>query len=309
MYLSLANCPVAFIPFLEIWSSCVVTIQNLAPVYKPDLPRIICGLPPVVKPVLSDLYNLATKLRYIAAEISQRRSFQDRFASDLLDVGADGSMGSEALTTYTRSSVPSRTPTIATRTSPAIEIIRETLYAALANVLASTPSLKSLLQSNPPHAYLGAVALAILSVSTSPSFLAASSNNNNVVFLGVRDIPLTLSDCPEYLRPLMSDFTAIGCDAVNMQEDDDDVETFRLAQGGRTGERAVPRLDRARLLLARGTGYDVDGGGDGRLSADGRVVAFANRVNALALVITQLKHFKERQDGVFRVLAGVGSSL
>jgi hypothetical protein len=34
-----------------------------------------------------------------------------------------------------------RTPTMATPTSPAIELIRETLYAALADVLESTPSL------------------------------------------------------------------------------------------------------------------------------------------------------------------------
>jgi hypothetical protein len=194
-----------------------------------------------------------------------------------------------------------RTPTIATPTSPAIELIRETLYAALADVLASTPSLLPLLKTDPPRAYFGAVALAILSVSASPS-----SSPDNVV-MGVRGVPLTLADCPAPLRPLMSEFSAIGREAAHIEEEDT-MEVIRLVQEGREGEVAVPRLERARLLLERGAGYDVDGGNGGRRSAEGRAVAFANRVNALALAMTRLPQFKERQDEVFKVLAGVGFS-
>ena len=88
------------------------------------------------------------------------------------------------------------------------------------------------------------------------------------------------------------------------------MEAIRLVQEGREGEVAVPRLERARLLLERGAGYDVDGGGNGgRRSAEGRAVAFANRVKALALAMTRLLEFEERQDEVFGVLlAGVGFS-
>jgi hypothetical protein len=203
------------------------------------------------------------------------------------------------------------TPTIATPTSPAIELIRETLYAALADVLASTPSLLPLLKTDRPRAYFGAVALAILSVSISPSFTASSSsgtdNNNNNVMIGVRGVPLTLADCPAPLRPLMSEFSAIGREAAHIEEEDT-MEAIRLVQEGRDGEVAVPRLERARLLLERGAGYDVDSGGGGRRSAEGRAVSFANRVNALALAMTRLPQFKERQDEVFKVLAGVGLS-
>lgn len=48
--------------------------------------------------------------------------------------------------------------------------------------------------------------------------------------------------------------------------------------------------------------------GSGRRSAEGRAVGFANRINALALGMTKLRAFKERQNDVFKVLAGVGAS-
>jgi hypothetical protein len=105
----------------------------------------------------------------------------------------------------------------------------------------------------------------------------------------------------------MSEFSAVGREAAHIEEEDTMV-AIRLVQEGREGEVAVPRLERARLLLERGAGYDVDGGSNGRRSAEGRAIAFANRVNALALAMTRLPQFKERQDEVFRVLAGVGSS-
>ena len=79
------------------------------------------------------------------------------------------------------------------------------------------------------------------------------------------------------------------------------MEAARLVQEGRKGEEDVPRLKRARLLLEQGPGYDVG-------SADDRVVAFVDQVNALALDITQLPQLKKRQDKVFRVISGVGLS-
>ncbi|KAI0268445.1 hypothetical protein BGY98DRAFT_1190664 [Russula aff. rugulosa BPL654] len=338
--LSLTNCPVVFIPFLRLWSSCVPTIKKLAPEHRHDLARIICDLPPLVQPIYPVLNRLAADLRSISIEISQRRSFQDRYTSDLqaaIDVGvplyreretapitiSHSPRSPSSLPPHSGKSLrfpspssnslappqpsPPRTPprqrteTIATMTSPAIELIRETLYAALADVLESTSSLIPLLRTDPPRAYFGAVALAILSVS------ASSSPSGDSVVVGVRGVPLKLSDCPAPLRPLMSEFSAIGREAAHIEEEDNMV-AIQLVQEGREGEMAVPRLERARLLLERGVGYDVDGGNNGRRSAEGRAVAFANRVNALALALTQLPQFKERQDEVFRVLAGVRSS-
>ncbi|KAI9511922.1 hypothetical protein F5148DRAFT_1280304 [Russula earlei] len=346
-HLSLDNCPTVFIPFLRLWSDCVPAIQGLAPEHKHDLARVICGLPPLSQPVLPTLNRLAADLRSISIEISQRRSFQDRYASDLqaaIDVGARADPGTVRVKAsfvpppaYTppdsdtapafsgkaslgppsrsrsrprsphvlppsanappRSPATPPTPTIATTTSPAIELIRETLYAALADVFASTPSLLTLLKSDPPRAYFGAVALAVLAVSSS-----AITPDGAVV--GVRGIPLTLSKCPAPLRPLMRELGAIGREAALIEEEDT-MEAIRLAQEG--SEVPVPRLERAQLLLERGAGHDVRGDG-GRRSEEGRAVAFANRVNALALSMTRLPEFRERQDDVFKVLSGIGLS-
>jgi hypothetical protein len=51
---------------------------------------------------------------------------------------------------------------------------------------------------------------------------------------------------------------------------------IRLVQEGHEGEVAVPRLERVRLLLEWGAGYDIDSGCNRRRSAEGRAVVFAN---------------------------------
>jgi hypothetical protein len=280
---------------------------------------VICGLAPLQRPP-PVIARLAADLRSIAIEISQRRSFQDRYASDLqaaLDVGEpDSSRTTKAsfvpppLYTPTPSEKPPPAPppprssTIAGPTSPAIELIRETLYAALADVLASTPHLHAQLTRDPPRAYYGSVALAILAIgarSVSADDSDAEEACGSSADGGLR------SECPAQLRPLMREFVAIGMEAERIEEEDTEA-AIALAQQGRAVP--VPRLERARMLLERGAGYDVREGGretsGGRRSTEGRAVAFANRVNALALGMTRLPQFKERQAEVFRVLAAVG---
>jgi hypothetical protein len=316
--LSLSNCPSTFTPFMRLWSECVPAIQALVPEHQHDLARVICGLAPLQRPP-PVIARLAADLRSIAIEISQRRSFQDRYASDLqaaLDVGEPNSSRTTKasfvpppLYTPTPSEKPPPAPppprssTIAGPTSPAIELIRETLYAALADVLASTPHLHAQLTRDPPRAYYGSVALAILAIGARS---VSVSDSTDGVWL-VRGRRLTLDECPAQLRPLMREFVAIGMEAERIEEDDTEV-AIALAQQDRAVP--VPRLERARMLLERGAGYDVREGGretsGGRRSTEGRAVAFANRVNALALGMTRLPQFKERQAEVFRVLAAVG---
>ncbi|KAI9441161.1 hypothetical protein BJY52DRAFT_1319932 [Lactarius psammicola] len=203
-----------------------------------------------------------------------------------------------------------RSPTIAGPTSPTIELIRETLYAALGDVLASTPRLHAQLTRDPPRAYYGAAALAILDVAARSVAVDGSTSDadgdGGAVWL-VRGTRLTVLECPAPLRPLMREFVTIGVEAARLEEEDT-VAAIAFAQEGRTVP--VPRLERARLLLECGAGYDVREGEDrdagGRRSAEGRAVAFANRVNALALGMMRLPQFKEKQAEVFRVLAAVG---
>ncbi|KAI0035375.1 hypothetical protein K488DRAFT_43367 [Vararia minispora EC-137] len=335
--LSESNCPRPFISFLQLWALAVPDIQSLEPEAQHDLARIICGLGPLSRSPNPWLYRVAADLRSVAIEISLRRSFQNRYAGDLqaaIDTGAATGISAKASfvpppeytltpteTPHSTKSPPTEplhprprinttqngnnhlrvpeTPASASKllspTSPAIELIRETLYAALADVLSITPSLRAVLRTDPPRAYFGAVALAILSV-------ACSAVTPDGAVRGVMGQPLTLEACPAALRPLMMELAAIGRAAGEIEEQDTE-EAMRRAAAGE--DVPAPRLERVRAMLERGAGHDVAERGGGCQSVEGRAVAFANRVNALALNMTRLPAFRERQEEVFKVLSGV----
>ncbi|KAI5835356.1 hypothetical protein K523DRAFT_260803 [Schizophyllum commune Tattone D] len=81
--LSFENCPPQFTSFLRVWAGTVPAIQSLAPEAQHDLARIICGLQPINHTASDTVRGLAEDMRAVAIEISQRRSFQDRYAEDL----------------------------------------------------------------------------------------------------------------------------------------------------------------------------------------------------------------------------------
>ncbi|KAF8647482.1 hypothetical protein AX16_006687 [Volvariella volvacea WC 439] len=88
--LSYDNCPPAFVSFLRVWAGCVPRIQSLPPEQQHDLARIICGLFPISESCPLEINSIAAEIRAVAIEISQRRSFQDRYAAALqaaLDAG------------------------------------------------------------------------------------------------------------------------------------------------------------------------------------------------------------------------------
>jgi hypothetical protein len=352
MELSYENCPPPFVSFLRVWANTVPTIQSLVPEAQHDLARVICGL----QPLLQDSENvvvingIAADLRAVAIEISQRRSFQDRYASDLqaaLDAGGGDSRSrktsfvpppvydsspslrpipvpqrspgllsssiphsatssspprhspSSSIPHSATSSSPSHSPSssLFPQDSPAIEFIRETLYASLADVLEHQPSLRQLLKRDPPRAYFASVAFAILDVSI-------NSMNPDGSVTGILGKRLTVSECPPELRPFMVELSMIGKQARVMDEEDNE-HAMKLAEQGRSDDIPLSRLDRVKVMWERGVGYDDDDGG--RRSVEGRAVAFANKVNALGLALTKLKPFRERQECVFKVLGGIGS--
>ncbi|KAI0337274.1 hypothetical protein BDW22DRAFT_1364360 [Trametopsis cervina] len=378
--LSNINCPPAFRPFLTVWSHTVPHIQALIPQDQHDLARVICGLPAICDPPNPHLAAIAADLRAVAIEISMRRSFQDRYASDLqaaLDAGRRPSRRlkanfvpppvyeptSPSSATSTLPSTPSTltvplspltptsgssrspspssprapSPSILGPDAPAIEFIRETLYAALADVLEQQPAIRRMLKRDPIRAYFASVALAILEVSIN----SISIDGSEPAIRGVLDKSLTLDDCPPELRPFMKELSDIGVAARAVGEDDSLLSVKALSEGK---PMPVPRMDRVREILRGGVGWAYDqhherdrppsangahrsprhtptssrsGGNyldshttDPRrrtTSTENRAVAFANRINALALGMTKLKAFKERQDMVFKVLSGVGS--
>ncbi|KAN0132423.1 hypothetical protein V8E53_009849 [Lactarius tabidus] len=104
---------------------------------------------------------------------------------------------------------PSLSSTIAGPTSPAIELIRETIYAAHADVLTSTPHLHAQLTHDPPRAYYGPVALSILAISARS--VSADDSDAEAVW-PVRRRRLTVAECLVLLLLLMPEFVAIGKD-------------------------------------------------------------------------------------------------
>ncbi|KAI0635500.1 hypothetical protein C8Q77DRAFT_1052302 [Trametes polyzona] len=223
-------------------------------------------------------------------------------------------------------------PTILAEETPGLEFIRETLYAALADVLERRPQLRRLLRDDAPRAYFAAVAFAILDVASSsatrpdPTLETLSAvlpdahpPADEPVLRGVLGQTLALSACPPALRPFMAELCAIGTAAHRMEEEDSEAAVRALQRGE---EPPVPRLERVREIIEGGVGHAFSetvhqGAADSgsgraadprrrRTSTEGRAVAFANRVNGLALAMTKLRAFRERQDMVFKVLAGVG---
>lgn len=106
----------------------------------------------------------------------------------------------------------------------------------------------------------------------------------------------------------MMELAAIGRQAKEIEEQDNEL-AMKYAQQGR--EIPPSRMDRVIRMLEDGVGCMTSHGGEegegGRRSVEGRAVAFTNRINALSLGMTKLKAFRERQDDVFKVLAGIGS--
>ena len=361
--LSFDNCPPAFVSFLKVWAKNVPLIQNLAPEYQHDLARVICGLPPLCQPLDPSINGIAADMRGVAIEISQRRSFQDRYADALqtaLDAGVSsrpkrasfvpppsydgpGSSGPAPPSSPKRVKedgkgappIPSRpaplhlsaatngsssngsyltpphsatsstfsgprtptTPSILNEESPAIEFIRETLYASLADQLERTPSLRLMLMTDPSRAYFGSVAFAILDVST-----RAISPEGEVI--GVLGKHLTMGECPPPLRPFFHELVGIGRAAKELEEDDNAI-AIKYVVAGQTPPPT--RMDRVKTMLERGIGAERETA-NGRSSVEGKAVAFSNRINGLALGLTKLKPFRDRQDHVFKILAGIGKS-
>jgi len=103
----------------------------------------------------------------------------------------------------------------------------------------------------------------------------------------------------------MVELGAIGRLAKEVEEEDTE-EAMKLAQQGE--DIPPPRMERVKTMLEEGIGHDSNSGSQTRRSVEGRAVTFTNRVNALALGLTRLKSFRERQKDVFKVLAGIGES-
>ncbi|GJJ12587.1 hypothetical protein Clacol_006830 [Clathrus columnatus] len=317
--LSNDNCPPVFLPMFKVWESTVTIIQRMQSNRQHDLARIICNLEPHGH--RHALNVIAAQLRGVAIEISQRRTFQERFQADLqaaLDVNAGGT-GETAKAQFTpppsyaekqpgftkEEAATIDTPTDSKAKSlleeePFIIYIREMLFASLGDVISSTPSLKNSLKSDPSRAYFASVALAILEASLTPQGTVR----------GVLNRQLALEDCPVELRPLMQEFDSIQQGAIQIVAQDDE-EAIQLTAEGK--EVREPRIDRVRRILLDGMGEgemspnrlpSTDGEGL-RMSIEGHALQFATQINILALRMTSLPTFRSYARNVFDILGGL----
>ena len=291
--LSQDNCPPAFREFLTVWGRNVPQIQSLPPEGQHDLARVICNLPPLHEEI--SVSGIAADLRAVALAISQRRSFQDRYADALqaaLDAGSGGPSPRRA--TFVPPPGYDGAKDECSGPTPPIVIIRETLYAALGETLSTRPGLRAELMTNPPRAYFSAVSLAILIVASSHVDV-----NSGAVRSVVGDKWLVLDECPDELKGFMMELLEIARGIRIMEEEDSTTAVEKLTRGEEVPH--TTRMDRVKLILEKGVAYEE------RSSPQGRAVAFANRIGGLALGMTNLQTFKERQDDVFKILAAVRS--
>lgn len=178
--LTSANCPLSFKSVFAVWQSQVPTIQRLSSEARHDLALLLCDKDPLSSPLLSSIVQLSGEIKAIAIEITQRRTFQLRFASDIqhalnAEVKPRKSGESERSTGYRPP------PGYAKDEEETLEVpeildnlavIRETLYSgqtipllgmrkrtdhsyvyvALADCIVSTPSIGTLISRGPEWA-------------------------------------------------------------------------------------------------------------------------------------------------------------
>ncbi|KAH9467098.1 hypothetical protein MJO28_000322 [Puccinia striiformis f. sp. tritici] len=333
------NCPASFRNWFILWSEAVPKIKALPPDLSNDLARMICDQEPQCQPIRIDLPIMARDLKAIAIEISQRRTFQERFSQDLdyaLQFGHD--------TRATPTVVPSSTfrpppayegnatpatipPTLAPNSGaklntsplsgldsalenhPALSIIRETLYASLTDILYTTPTVFEILQSRNStdgqlsRAYFGALCLAILEVSL--TLVNPADRQVRVVNLG-SGYPsiLKVEDCPPHLQPLAAQLFLIASSTQALARDDDESAVESVSHGERTHPT---KIDRLKNDLEHGTNWEAgqnpDESHNNRApSPMGTVRVAANRINTLALGISQIPSFREREEALFEIL-------
>ncbi|GAA5885431.1 hypothetical protein JCM6882_009618 [Rhodosporidiobolus microsporus] len=329
-----ANCPAPFVAAFKLWQATVAPIQSLPSAARYDLALLLCDKPTVSSPLRTDVAKLAADLKGIALEILQRRTFQTRFQSDLqaaLDSSVRPRTSGESARQANFEPPPMYSegaPTEETKRAHEhllaaegadrpeanveaalpieqqenLRIIRETLYSALADAIVETPSILEQLSRGPEwasKAFFASTCLAILEVALSRmdrrGVRVVDTGRSAPKFIGAGETPL-------YLRPFLSKLVEVSQSVQAMAVEDDERAVKEATEG--VEQLTVPRLDRLKERLAQGVGADSTLESS-RSSTDGMVAQLANAVNGLALAMTSLPAFRERQADAFKILAAV----
>jgi hypothetical protein len=81
--LSIATCPTNLLPLFRMFQRTVHPLQKLTTEQAHDVARLICDLEPMTSPVSTIMVKLAADVQAIAIQISQRKTFMERYAQDL----------------------------------------------------------------------------------------------------------------------------------------------------------------------------------------------------------------------------------
>ncbi|CAD6898146.1 unnamed protein product [Tilletia controversa] len=230
---------------------------------------------------------------------------------------------------------PPQPPPPSLTDDPNLNLIRETLLSALADVLATTPTIRHLLLRNNPewkaHAYFACLCLAILDVAlhrVTPSggVRCVQSGKAQGKIIG-------MADCPLQLRRLLWALSNIGAMCQRLAEDDDLAAIKRAERGDDDDDdhhqsssldltsptMQTNRIERLRYRLENGVDRDSSSSssssannrpptrepGAGTLRLQTNVTEVSNNINQLALAFFKIPTFRERQREAFKVLAAV----
>ncbi|GEM09641.1 hypothetical protein Rt10032_c08g3658 [Rhodotorula toruloides] len=185
-----------------------------------------------------------------------------------------------------------------------LSLIRETLYSAFADVLVETPAIRQMLSQGPEwsaKAFFAATCLAIVEVALT----RIDRHGVRAVDLG-RTSPkvIGLNETPTHLRPFLSRLVEVS-QALRALADADDARAVQEATEG-IERLTPPKLDRLKERLAKGIGAE-ETLSSARSGVDGELAGLANAINTLALGMSALPAFRERQTQAFQVLASVTS--
>lgn len=173
------------LPLFRRWQRTVDSVQRLPTEQAHDVARLICDLEPVTSPVSTLMVKLAADIQAIAIQISQRRTFMERYTQDLemalhrrspsfnrppIYAGVSSDTSEQQIQQNRPSSQYDNDialPTPAATTLPQagnaqvaelnipdtrneeVMIIRETLYAVLADVMSQSKTLGVTLSQDP----------------------------------------------------------------------------------------------------------------------------------------------------------------
>ncbi|KAH9823886.1 hypothetical protein DFH28DRAFT_227328, partial [Melampsora americana] len=334
------NCPSSFKKWFTLWSESIPVIKSLSKDHQHDLARIICDQDPISQPINIQLPIIARNLRAIAIEISQRRTFQERFNQDLNFALQHGSQTNKPLSAKyvpppayddqgelymnkpnLKTNLPSSSPPLPSRArqpssmpihsnpneeelSPdqqfTLSIIRETIYASLTDILYSTPTIYKKLESEESS-----------DGELSRSYFAS-------LCLALLDVSINRIDTEKETVEVVKLNSSQLFTKLKLSDCPNRLKPlmFELIRIGRLTQDLMNEDTRLAIMKASGDSSDENGNeltkieqlklelelGTYEIEPESDVRIASNAINSLGLKISQIEAFRKREAQLFEIL-------